>query len=142
MKNNLYKITIFTLILIFLSSPIFSQRKINYTFSNVSKSDIKWWNNLDEQWQFIFNRKVGFGTEVTHEKLMELFSKTEIAIIGKNITHLKPITRFKNLEIFYCSGNLISDLSPLSKLTKLKKIEAARNQIKSLKPLKKLSQLY
>ena len=121
MKHNFFPIILFSLIFIFLSSPIFSQRKIDYTFVDVSKSDIKWWNNLEEQWQLIFNRKVGIGTEVTQAKLDKLFSETEIAIIGKNITDLKPIKRFKNLEEFYCSGNLISDLSPLAKLPKLKK---------------------
>ena len=141
MNYKYFPITLFTLIFILLSSPIFSQRKIDYTFVEVSKSDMKWWNNLDEQWQLVFNRKVGFGTEVTQAKLDQLFSATEIAITGKNITHLKPIERFKNLEVFYCAGNLVSDLSPLAKLTQLKKLVADRNQIKSIKPLKKLQHL-
>ena len=98
MKHNFFPIILFSLIFIFLSSPIFSQRKIDYTFVDVSKSDIKWWNNLEEQWQLIFNRKVGIGTEVTQAKLDKLFSETEIAIIGKNITDLKPIKRFKNFH--------------------------------------------
>ena len=40
-----------------------------------------------------------------------------------NIVDIKPLSKLKNLELLYISGNKINDITPLQKLQNLKKLE-------------------
>ncbi|GGH11524.1 stalk domain-containing protein [Paenibacillus segetis] len=68
-------------------------------------------------------------------------SLTYLGIDGDQVTDLKMIEGFYNLEGLSASNNNIESLAPLAKLTNLSSLDLSSNKIKDLDPLQHLNKL-
>ncbi|MFD0621354.1 leucine-rich repeat domain-containing protein [Paenibacillus sp. GCM10027629] len=68
-------------------------------------------------------------------------SLTYLGIDGDQITDLKLLEGFNNLEGLSANNNNIESLAPLAKLTNLSTLDLSSNEIKDLDPLKQLNKL-
>ena len=75
------------------------------------------------------------GTQDCQQANRTLSSLTELRLLTKQISDLKPLSGFTNLTNLDLWGNKISDVKPLANLTDLTSLNIGGNQISDVKPL-------
>lgn len=101
-----------------------------------------WWENLNLDWQSVFQAYVKLDPVPTTEQLHQLTLVNKVNIQGNdNITSLEPLAKLTNLQEIDAGGTLVSDLSPLTGLIDLKVLGCANTRISNLVPLESLIKL-
>ncbi len=124
---------------------------------------MEWWGQLDDEWQNMFRKALGFNKVPNREEIhklagldkfvvksisirdisaMEEFVRLrELRFNDTQIADISPLAKMKKLEILDCSRNPVSDLAPLSELLKLKVVHVENTQIKDIDPLSNMIQM-
>jgi internalin A len=101
----------------------------------------KWWDELDQQWQNIFQAAIGIKTKPTLNDLVKILDLHQLDCREKKISNLEPLRELKNLQVLDCSWNQILNLEPLSELKNLETLDCWKNKISDLEPLCELINL-
>ncbi len=118
--------------------------------TKLTPMDVKWWQQLDEEWRKLFMKAIENSRHPNRKNLMEINKQELIDIINlkrldcntSELHTLEPVTYLKQLQILDCSFNLISSLKPLQSLIRLQEVNCSLNMlINDLVPLQELRDL-
>ncbi len=119
-------------------SPKPVEKPIQPEQSRIVKIDKqKWWNQLDENWQNVFEN-IGIKSDPSDNELVEI---VKLWCHSNQLSDLEPLRALTNLQALYVHNNQLSDLEPLRALTNLQKLECYSNEISDLEPLRALTNL-
>lgn len=102
--------------------------------------DMAWWAMLDNSWQKVFTKAVGFECDSSNF-FEEIVTLKNIDCSRSIILSLEPLRGLTNLKELNCWGNQIRSLEPLRGLINLQTLNCATNTIDSLEPLRGLMSL-
>ena len=89
----------------------------------VTPADIKWWLQLDEEWQAIFKKAIDIEHEPDNSELVDIVQLQELNCQKTQTSSLEPLRQLKNLEELNCRGTQINSLEPLHDLNNLRKLD-------------------
>ncbi|MBA4536577.1 SMI1/KNR4 family protein [Bacillus aquiflavi] len=92
-----------------------------------------WFEQLDNDWVSIVNEMAVNPQSFTQKK--------NLLLMGKELTHITPLTICTDVRELVLSGNYINNLSPLKAITSLKNLYLCNNPVTDLKPIAYLKHL-
>jgi len=101
----------------------------------------KWWEQLDANWQKVFQQAINLETQPNENDLEKIFNLSTLNCFNSEINDLKPLSALTQLQTLNCNSNKISNLEPLRYLIHLQRLSCQNNQISDLEPLRYLTNL-
>lgn len=101
-----------------------------------------WWENLEEAWQDIFNKKMLWTQKPNAKELHRLIQIKELEISeNRSISNVTPLEKLKHLRKLKINDTKITNVSSIGNLPYLTEIDLSKNPISDLDALQLLSNL-
>lgn len=121
------------------------ERQLEATKTNIPLTmekipEIRWWNQLTEEWKKLFEKNL--GSNPSAEEIKDMFEELEfINCRESKIRGLFPLRPFKNLKFLDISHTSIDDLTPIRNLVSLRKLYFQNTKVKHIDPIENLVNL-
>lgn len=102
-----------------------------------------WWGGLAGEWHMALSSAMGLGrgARPSKEQLVKLVNTDSLSLVGKGLSSLLALERFRKLTYLDISKNPVTELIALSRLGNLKTLKANETPVESLLALKGLASL-